>query len=353
MKVCLLCFSSSEKSGSGMDVYAWNILSRSPKEIEFNAFEYNRNGSMRWFLKEFVIPYDQIKLLNVDADIYHAVSPWGTKIALLARKRPIITTVHDLIPNSLHETSDYYRINSKRRRWLNPWYWWFVKKSDYIITSSELTKRDATRLLGIEPERISVVHYGTNHEMIKPVLRTGYNNPKTILYLGALDLGKGVLDLIKAFSIVAKELKDVNLLIGGRGNTIEPLKEIVNKLGLKERVKFLGFVPPEKLSYYYQLSDLYVFPSYLGVHLMLLDAMASGLPVIAGNRLDAPEYVGDGGWLVNPGDVHQLSEKIYCALTDRDKYVEMSKKAIKRSKNFSWDKTAQETIDVYTNFLSK
>lgn len=116
MTVCFLCFSSSEKSGSGMDVYARNIISRPTKETQFLTVQHKRDSILSWFLKEFLIPQDQLNLLKVDDDIYHAVSPVATKIALLARKQPIITTVHDLIPNSLQETSDYYKIHSKQLR---------------------------------------------------------------------------------------------------------------------------------------------------------------------------------------------------------------------------------------------
>ena len=85
---------------------------------------------------------------------------------------------------------------------------------------------------------------------------------------------------------------------------------------------------------------------------MLLDAMASGLPVIAGDVLDAREYVGDGGWLVKPGDINHLAETMVNALSDPYNYSEVSKKAIERSKLFTWDKTAAETIAVYTKVLN-
>jgi hypothetical protein len=336
-----------------MDAYAWNLVSRPTEKTQFLVVQHSRTSILDWFLKEFIIPQDQLKLLKVDADIYHAVSPVATKIALLARKSPIITTVHDLIPNSCQKTSDYYKIHSKKRRWLNPWYWWFLKKSDHFIATSETYKRDMIRILNIKPEKISVVYYGTNHQRFRPLIRNDYHSPKNILYIGALELGKGIYDVVQAFDLVAKRLKDANLLIGGRGKALSTLTKIVNRLGLEDRVKFLGFIPLENLARYYALSDVFVFPSYLGFHLMLLDAMASGLPVIAGDVLDAREYVGDGGWLVKPGDIHQLAETIVNVLSDRDKYVEMSKKAIERANLFSWEKTARETINVYKTFLSR
>lgn len=353
MKICFLCFSSSEGSGSGMDVYAWNIISRPTNETYFVTVQHNRTSLLDWVLKEFIIPRDQLNLLPVEADIYHAVSPVATKIALLARKRPIITTVHDLIPNSLRETSDYFKLHPRRRRWLNPWHWWFLKKSDYFIATSESTKSDLIRVLNVSPEKISVVHYGTDQRKFGISARTGYHKPKNLLYIGALDQGKGIYDVVKAFALVSRRLIDTNLLIGGRGKALPILMKMVDELGVKNKVRFLGFIPQDDLAHYYSISDVFVFPSYLGFHLMLLDAMASGLPVIAGNLLDAPEYVGDGGWLINPGDINQLGEAMVTALSDPELYANMSKKAVERARLFSWDRTANETIDVYKTFLTR
>jgi len=353
MKVCFLCFTSSEESGSGMDTYTWNIISRPLEKTQFLVAQYGRNSIPEWLIKEFIIPQDSLKLLKVDADVYHAVSPVATKIALLARKSPVITTVHDLIPNSLPKTANYYEIHSKKRRWLNTWYWGFLKKSDYFIATSEKNRKDLIRILKIKPEKISVVFYGVDHQRFHSSYRTDYHNPKNILYLGALDPGKGIYDVVQAFHFVSKSLKNVNLLIGGRGKALYAVTNMVNRLGLEDRVKFLGFVPQAKLSYYYGLSDVFVFPSYYGFHLMFLNAMACGLPVIAYDVGYGREYLGDAGLLVKPGAIHQLAETIVSILTDQEKYVNMSKAAIERAKFFSWAKMAEETMDVYKAVISR
>lgn len=351
MKVCLLCFNLSESSGSGMDVYAYNIVSHLKQKMQFSIVQESFRSTPEWLIKEFLVPRYWLQTLKVDADIYHAVSPVGAKAAVLARKSPIVTTVHDLIPISLPETKDYYKLHAKKRRWLNPWYWWFLKKSDHFIATSESTKRDSIRILKINPEKISVVHYGVDHQKFQSTVRKSYHCPKNILYIGALEPGKGIYTLIQAFYLVAKNLKDVNLLIGGRGKALPILIKMVNNLGIRDKVKFPGFIPDEKLSYYYELSDVFVFPSYYGVHLMFLDAMASGLPVIAGNALDAEEYLGDAGLLIKPGDVHQFAEAIVSILTDQSRYTELSRKAVDRAKNFSWEKMAKETMVVYKKLI--
>lgn len=354
MKVCFLCFGSSDQSGVGMNTYAWNIISRPRKNVEFIPFEHKRGGQLDWAIKEFILPVDQLRLMKIDADIYHAVAPFSTRIAIGAGKSPIITTVHDLLPNAdVITTPIYYKVHTKKRRFLNPWYFSFLKKSDYFIASSNTYKQHLINMLHVDPEKVSVVYYGTDHQKFLPQTRKGYHNPKVILYIGALEIGKGIFDLVNAFGLIAKQLKDTKLLIGGRGPALPVLFDMVKRFGLEDSVHFLGFVPQEDLAHYYGLADIFVFPSYLGFHLMLLDAMATGLPVIAGSGLDAGEYVRDGGFLVKPGDVHCLAQTMANILSNEPLYVETSAKALKRASFFSWEKTAKETIDVYETFLSK
>lgn len=351
MEVCFLCFKSSNKSGSGMDTYTWNIVSRPTEGLQFTTVSHSRNSLLDWIIKDFLIPIDSFRLLSKKADAYHAVSPVATKIAVLARKSPIITTVHDLIPNSLSETTNYYKIHPKKRRWLNPWYWWFLKRSDYYIATSEKNRQDLINILKVKPERISVVFYGTDRHSLRVSHRTDYHNPKNILYLGALDPGKGIYDVVQAFKTVSKRLENVNLLIGGQGGILPKVKRFVAELGLKDNVKFLGFVPQSRLSYYYELSDIFTFPSYYGFHLMFLDAMSYGLPIVAYDAGYGREYLGDAGLLTKPGEVEQLAENMINILTNKEEYVDKSKKALERAKLFTWERMAQETMNVYKNIV--
>jgi glycosyltransferase involved in cell wall biosynthesis len=281
------------------------------------------------------------------------VSHFGAKNAVLAGKSPVVATVHDLIPNDVPLSPDYYRIHPARRRWLNPVYWRFLKMCDHLITTSESTKRDAVRILNFKPERISVVPYGVEGRRFQPTVRKTYHSPKKVLYIGALDPGKGIFNLVQAFRRVTEELSEVELCIGGRGNQFAALKRMVGALGIANKVKFLGFVPNEELPYYYSSSDLFVFPSYYGFHLMDLDAMASGLPVVAGNVRDAPEYIGRAGLLVNPWQISELSGAIIKLLTDEDLYTQMSQEAITRASLFTTERMGNLTLEVYQRILSE
>jgi len=122
-------------------------------------------------------------------------------------------------------------------------------------------------------------------------------------------------------------------------------------LDLENSVRFLGFIPEKELPYYYNSADVFVFPSSLGLGLMLLDAMACGTPVIAGSTFDTPEYVEEAGLLVKPGDEEGLADALLMVLIDNKLKTTLSLKAIHQARKFSWEKTANETLKVYQEFM--
>jgi glycosyltransferase involved in cell wall biosynthesis len=352
MRVGLLCLNLRNDSGAGLDVYSYNLVSSLAGKVQFFPVEQGFHSNLGWVLGEFVVPRYLIQVAKTEADVYHAVSPFGARSAVLARKTPLVATIHDLIPNDCPLSPDYYEIHHARRRWLNPWYWRFLRKCDRLIATSESTKEDAVRILKVEPDKVSVVHYSVDTRRFQPTLRDDYHSPKTVLYLGALDQGKGIFNLMRAFHMVTKRIEDIRLIVGGKGPALPSLIALSRELGIAGQVKFLGFVPEEKLAECYDSSDIFVFPSYLGFHLMFLDAMASGLPVIAGNVRDAPEYIGDAGLLVNPWDVSQLSEAMVKLLTDRSLWAMKSREAVRMARMFSMERMASGTLKVYKEALA-
>jgi glycosyltransferase involved in cell wall biosynthesis len=335
-----------------MDRYAYDLISALRGRVEFTVIEEGLHSDLGWLWNEMISPSYVLKVARSDADVYHAVSHFGAKNAVIARKSPVVATIHDLIPNDVPLSPDYYRIHPARRRWMNPVYWSFLKRCDHLIATSKSAKTEAVRILKVDPDKISVVNYCVDSSRFKPIARDDYHNPKRLLYIGALDRGKGILNLIQAFYLVTKKVTAVELLVGGRGKELPAATKLVTYLGIRDKVKFLGFVPNEKLAYYYSVSDLFVFPSYYGFHLMDLDAMASGLPVIAGNIRDAPEYVGNSGLLVNPWEIADISQAIIRLLTDSGLYTQMSRHAISRAREFSPELMASRTFDTYRRVAS-
>jgi len=162
---------------------------------------------------------------------------------------------------------------------------------------------------------------------------------KVIIFVGTLRPVKGVKYLIQAMNIIRQEDAKVRLLLVGDGEEKQSLERLVKELGLEEAVKFVGEVPNEKVPQYMVASDILVLPSLSeGFPNVLLEAMASGLPIVATNVDGVPEIIShdENGLLVEPGDSHQLAEAILSLLQNDDMRRTFSQNNIKKAKSYSW-----------------
>jgi glycosyltransferase involved in cell wall biosynthesis len=124
--------------------------------------------------------------------------------------------------------------------------------------------------------------------------------------------------------------------------------ETVARLNLEQQVVFLGRVPSEDLVYLYNASRLLVHPSfYEGFGLTPLEAMTSGVPVVASNISSLPEVVGDAALLIDPHDIEGLTVAIWRVLTEKELREDLVCKGLKRAEVFSWKEAARKTLEVY------
>ena len=117
---------------------------------------------------------------------------------------------------------------------------------------------------------------------------------------------------------------------------------------------YLNVVDDKDLPELYNCADVFVYPSfYEGFGLPPLEAMACGVPVITSNTSSLPEVVGDAGIMINPTDVNSLCDSIYNLLNDMELQNRMRTKGLERSKLFSWEKAANEILEIYEELCSK
>jgi len=161
------------------------------------------------------------------------------------------------------------------------------------------------------------------------------------LFVG-LDLPrKNIRTILNTLYRLRKNIKDVRLTLVG---TIrKETKELIDHLGLQDYVQLIGWVPSNLLPFYYNSADLFVFPSYYeGFGLPVLEAMASGVPVITSNVTSLPEVVGDSSITISPLNVKMLTEKMLKVLTNSNIQKTIIKKQLKQSKKFktrcNWNK---------------
>ena len=254
--------------------------------------------------------------LAAGADVAH-VPYFGP--ALFPRV-PSVVTIHDLIPMLLPA----YRGSAKVRA-----YTWLAalaaRRVQAIIADSLASQRDIVRLLHIPAERVRVIYLAAD-ERYRPVtdaavlaaVRARYGLPEQfVLYLGGFDQRKNVSNLLLAYTRVARGMgPDCALIIAGRppagkSALFPDVRQLVKELKLEPSVDFLGEVAEDDKPALYTLAACFAWPSrYEGFGLPVLEAMACGTPVVAGNRGSLPEIVGDAGFLVEPDDTHRMAGAI-------------------------------------------
>ena len=211
--------------------------------------------------------------------------------------------------------------------------------------------------VGFNKEKFQVIPFGVDTNFFKPLNVNKDKNTFKILAVGYLIERKGFEYLIKAMKDVLKEHENVTLRIVGSGPLEKKLKELIEDLRLQKNVEILKNVSDEDLLRLYNSSDLFVLPSVVdsqgnteGLGVVLLEAMACGLPVIGSNIGGIPDIIQDGetGLLVPEKDVNELSKSIVSLIEDEDlrERIAFNGYNMVREK-FSWEKVAEGYITIY------
>ncbi len=234
--------------------------------------------------------------------------------------------------------------------------------ADGILTVSEYSKKDILRFFPSFPsERVIVTSLAAN-KTFKPLnklqckekMKNRFNikNP-FVLYLGGFSLRKNVKLLIDTFNNIYSSLNgEFDLVIAGslKDEGLK-LKEYSERLDGKEHIKFIGFVEDKFLPILYNSCELFVYPSlYEGFGLPPLEAMSCKTPIIATNTTSIPEIVKNPYILVEPNNKRELENKMVTLLNNDRLREALGKEGFDNSKNFSWEKTAKETLDAYELF---
>lgn len=283
-------------------------------------------------------------------DVLHALAPLSSAKALTKKGRPLVTHFHHheaiTKPSELLYKPFHHRVESQA-----------YHASTLLITPSHHSARALQRFFRLPLEKIRVVPQGVDLRRFSR-RSAAQSDPPTILCIGAHERRKGLVHLWRALRLLMDQGVDFRVLALGLGPETTKLKELAGILGLIPRIRFLGYVPDlsgEKLPRIYQEADILVHPSLEeGFGMVLVEAMASGVPVVAFRSGAIPEVVGDAGVLVPPRNVPELAGAIRDVLTDtglRDSLAERGRARVEAL--FSWDSVAQRTVEVYEEAIDR
>lgn len=233
----------------------------------------------------------------------------------------------------------------------------YCKKADLVISVSQNATNEIIRHLKIQRKKLKTVHHGVgeNFQVIRDenrlkAVREKYNLPgKFILYVGQIYPMKNFSGIVRSYSQIRNKIPHKLIIVGKATLKYEKEVALIDELGLSNYVTRVGVIPDEDLPVFYNLAELFLFPSlYEGFGIPLLEAMACGCPVVTSNRGSCPEVVGDAASIVDPYDIADISNAIYLALTDRVLRDALIEKGLLRVKDFTWESTAKNTLSALT-----
>jgi len=298
-----------------------------------------------WSWRSVRVPFTEALLGSPDlffATIYF--SP-------VLRKCRLISVVYDLTTLLIPEYAKH--IEEFSTRMANT-----IRRSSRLLAISEFVKGDLCRLGGVDPEIVDVIPLGVDTELFNA--NAGREDSRGvrarldltcpyILYVGNLSPHKNLARLIRAFARLKREHSlPHKLVLCGKTKWGAGLKELVAELGAGESVVFPGYVPDLDLPFLYGGAEIFAYPSLSeGFGLPLVEAMASGIPVLASNSTSLPEVCGNAAVLVDPlsdTEIYNGLEKLALSSTLRTK---LSAEGLKRAALFTWDKTAELTLKAF------
>lgn len=345
---------------SGSERYIYELIKNLPtmhQECDYKYCLVNKTG----FKLNGISNIHYISLSD-RVDLYHRtyqVSNYNELLELLSAKRSIFTFL-DLI---LCKNPDYFEKKDNYNNYVTLMNL-ALNYADRIIAISEHAKGDVAKTFNISEEKIDVVYLGIDLNKFKKVndkkeindFKAEYNLPnRYLLYIGTDYPHKNLKNLFIAFSKIMHlpEMRDYSLVMAGNNSYIKGPGYLNTYLEpIKHRVISLGYFADEKIPLLYNASDICVLPSlYEGFGLTVLEAFACGVPLICSDATSLPEVAGDAAYMVDAKDPDQIVKAIMDIAKDTHLKNMLINKGLKRVKQFSWEKCAEETHNVYKKAL--
>lgn len=268
-----------------------------------------------------------------------------------------VATFHDLSPFTWAECNTPQRIRFTQKESLKT-----LACADALITDSLYTRHELAKYFNWPIEKIHAVPLACSADFhpreyaacLQILNEYGLEYQQYSLYVGTIEPRKNLLVLLDAYSRLPLETRRSYPLIltGYQGWRNEAIMQKIAKAEREGWARYLGFLPTDDLPILFSGARVFCFPSlYEGFGLPVLEAMASGVPVVCSNSSSLPEVIGDAGLMSDPDDVVTLTELLLQASEDESWRQSAINKGLIRSAQFSWYKCAEQTISVYQKVM--
>ena len=354
--------------------YIVDILCQFDPENEYVLYAPKKRENKR--LDKLTKQYQQLQLSYPTTSSWKKLSPlwrvWGVTRQLekekidifhgLSNELPLnihqsevksIVTIHDLI--FLHYPQYYHSIDRKI-------YTYKFRKAcenaDKIIAISECTKRDIIEFFRIPADKIEVVYQGCDPSFIHPVaeekkreVRAKYQLPDHyILNVGSIEERKNALSAVQALMMLPEQIHLV--IVGRHTEYTDKVEHFIKENKLEERVHIISNVPFDDLPAFYQLAEIFVYPSrFEGFGIPIIEALYSGIPVVAATGSCLEEAGGPDSIYVHPDDIKGMADAFKQIYTDPERKKNMIEKGHSFAKRFSEEKQAEEILNIYKKLM--
>jgi len=302
---------------------------------------------------------------QISPDIVHIQNHFLIgKEALSAAKKlgiPVMGTNHFMPENLVH----HLHLPRIAEKWLQKFAWsQFVRifaQLDFVTTPTKtavallekagLNKDVVPISCGIDLERFKPTNDGL---YLKRSFAVPINRP-VLLYVGRLEKEKRIDIILRALPNILR-VTSAHLVLAGIGKEKQKLEELTERLGVQKAVTFAGFVPDKDLQNIYGIADLFVTAGIAELQsIVTMEAMASGLPVVAVNAMALPELVHDGenGYLFSDGDSQMLAEKVIAILSNQAMRARMSKKSLEIISDHDINKVIEKYESMYNEIINR
>ncbi|MDP9211666.1 MAG: glycosyltransferase family 4 protein [bacterium] len=320
--------------------------------VGMNAHNFPFTGKQRraWQLIWKTAGWPTVDLPGPPCDLWHF-----TNYVAPPTRKPFVVTVHDM---AFVDHPAF--VEPKNLRYLERFVPETLTRAAHIIAVSDATRNSLAEHFNVPLTKITVTHEAADERFSQPpeperlsrILKKHGIDRDYILTVGTLEPRKNLKTLLLAFAALRKKVREQLVVVGGHGWLFDETEELLRKLGLGDRVILTGYVPDEELPSLYAGAKAFVFPSHLeGFGIPLLEAMASGTPVLSSNTSSMPEVGGTAALYFDPDDEKGMRLAIERVLGDEKLQERLAEAGYEQAKQFSWERTAQKTLGVYFRAL--
>jgi glycosyltransferase involved in cell wall biosynthesis len=314
--------------------------------VRYITFPWSNESPPRRTATEHLYAPVRLPLARIDV--------FSTLMAPIVRSAPGLVvhfkTMHAFTaPEAVRPAARLYRRMSYPRT---------AKVADAIIINSESLRHEVMRYLDVDPAKLRLIPEAVDHDLFRPgdadearahvAERYGVTRP-FLLFVSSLWPYKNCEGLLRAFAAAKSELGDRQLAVVGPGRDVAyvaELKALAEQLGIADDVVWVGGVPLEETVQFYRAADVFVYPSFNETFgLPILEAMATGCPVVTSDTSAMPETAGGCALLADPHDPESIADALVKACGPEGERLRAS--GLERAAEFTWDATAERTLDVY------